>query len=210
MSTQAFLDAAQVSLALLRDPAVAAAWDKPSALPKFGVAGLAGHLAYEVLVVAEVLADPPPEEPRISLLDHYSRAAWVDSGVDSPINTNIRAGGDQLAADGLAALADRFETTLDSLAETLPALPDRTVRMRLWGPWSLALSDLLITRTMELVVHADDLAVSVGTPTPPFPDHTNTVVIDLLTALSTRKHGPVALIRALTRAERAPTTITAF
>ncbi|SES42274.1 maleylpyruvate isomerase N-terminal domain-containing protein [Actinokineospora terrae] len=207
MSTQAFLAAAQASLPLLRDPAVAAAWDKPSALPEFSVGGLAAHLAYQVLVVPEVLADPVPQEQQIPLLDHYARAAWIDSGLDSPANTGIRDGGHRLAADGPSALADRYEAALSSLS--LP-LPSRIVRMRLWGSWSLSLEDLLITRTMELVVHADDLAVSVDLPTPDFPDHTNAVVIDLLSTLATRRHGPVSVIRALSRAERAPSSITAF
>ncbi|GAA3010967.1 maleylpyruvate isomerase N-terminal domain-containing protein [Actinokineospora diospyrosa] len=210
MSTDAFLSAARAALALLRDPAVAAAWDKPSALPEFGVAGLAGHLAYQILVVPEVLADPPPEEPRITLLDHYARAAWIDAGLDGEINIRIRDGGASLAADGSVALADRVEAALDELSATLPGLQARNVRMRLWGSWSLTLDDLLTTRTMELVVHADDLAVSAGIPTPEFTEDATAEVVDLLAALAARRHGPVALIRALSRAERAPSTITAF
>ncbi|SES42311.1 hypothetical protein SAMN04487818_113124 [Actinokineospora terrae] len=59
-------------------------------------------------------------------------------------------------------------------------------------------------------MHADDLAVSVDLPTPEFPDHTNAVVIELLSTLAARRHGAVSVIRALSRAERAPSTITAF
>jgi hypothetical protein len=69
---------------------------------------------------------------------------------------------------------------------------------------------MLMTRTMELVVHADDLAVSVGLPTPEFPAEVTGSVIDLLARLSVRRHGPTAVIRAMTRGERAPKTITAF
>jgi len=32
--------------------------------------------------------------------------------------------------------------------------------------WSLSLDDLLTTRTMEIAVHSDDLAVSVGVAAP--------------------------------------------
>ena len=39
-----------------------------------------------------------------------------------------------------------------------------------WQGWSLTAHDFLVTRLMEIVVHADDLAASVGLPTPEFPD----------------------------------------
>ena len=39
-----------------------------------------------------------------------------------------------------------------------------------WQGWSLTAHDFLVTRLMEIVVHSDDLAASVGLPTPEFPD----------------------------------------
>jgi hypothetical protein len=35
------------------------------------------------------------------------------------------------------------------------------------GDWGLTVDDSLLTRVMELIVHTDDLAVSLGVPTPP-------------------------------------------
>jgi len=84
------------------------------------------------------------------------------------------------------------------------------VRIPLWGPWSLRLDDLLITRMMELAVHADDLAVSVGIPTPELPRSAVDTVVDLLSRLAVRRHGATAVLRALSRAERAPATIAAI
>ena len=86
----------------------------------------------------------------------------------------------------------------------------RPVRIPLWGPWSLMLDDLLITRMMELAVHSDDLAVSVGTATPPLPDAVLDPVFELLAKLSVRRHGATALLRALSRSERAPGNVSAF
>ena len=65
-------------------------------------------------------------------------------------------------------------------------------------------------RMMEIAVHADDLAVSVGLATPALPDAVLDPVFALLTRLSIRRHGTVALLRALSRAERAPASVTAF
>jgi hypothetical protein len=63
---------------------------------------------------------------------------------------------------------------------------------------------------LEIAVHDDDLAYSVGLPAPELPQEVTGMVITLLAALATDRHGPVAMIRALTRAERAPGSIAAF
>jgi hypothetical protein len=63
---------------------------------------------------------------------------------------------------------------------------------------------------MELAVHSDDLAVSVALPTPALPPTAVNAVVDLLTRLSVRRHGATAVLRTLTRAERAPRSIAAF
>lgn len=47
-------------------------------------------------------------------------------------------------------------------------------------------------------------------PTPELPEAVLDPVFALLTRLSARKHGAPAVLRALTRAERAPSSITAI
>lgn len=210
MTRTDFLAVARVAADLVRDPAVARAWAEPSALPEFSVGGLAGHLAFQVLAIPHILSQPVPSEPVIPLLDHYARIPWVDAALDDEINVRIRQGGDQEAAAGPAALIDRLDTATAELEPTLSTVDNRPVRISLWGPWSLLLDDMLVTRMMELAVHADDLAVSVGLPTPELPATATETVIALLSRLATRRHGPVAIIRALSRRERAPATIAAF
>jgi hypothetical protein len=78
------------------------------------------------------------------------------------------------------------------------------------GEWGLAVDDLLLTRVMELVVHADDLAVSLGIPTPAMPAEATDATIRLLARVAAWRHGPLAVVRALARRERAPETIAAF
>jgi mycothiol maleylpyruvate isomerase-like protein len=202
----AYLSAAESAAALLRDPAVAASWQQPSALPEFAVSGLAGHLANQTLSAEAVLAVEGGEAP-ISLLDHYERVTWRGAEPDAEVNVHIRSTGERLAADGADALADRVDATIKALADWLAAAaPDRTVHLP-WGPWSLTLDDFLVTRMMEIAVHSDDLAVSVGVSTPPLPADVLDPVFALLTDLAVREHGPVAVLRALSRAERAPRTI---
>ncbi|MBO2446218.1 maleylpyruvate isomerase N-terminal domain-containing protein [Actinomadura barringtoniae] len=198
---------ADSAVELLADPAVAAAWHEPSALEGFTVGGLAEHLASQIFNVRRVLDAPLPPEPPIGLLDHYERVAWTTSGLDHEANVIIRKTGEDAAAEGPAAMVNRARAALGDLRETMPE--DRPVFLP-WVRWSLSLNDLLITRLMELAVHSDDLAVSVGLPTPVLPDEATDVVAVLLTRLAVRKHGLTPVLRALSRAERAPETIAAF
>lgn len=99
---------------------------------------------------------------------------------------------------------------LAELRRRLPTEPaDRLVRAP-WMTWSLTLDDFLLTRMLEISVHCDDLAVSVGVPTPPLPAAVTQPVLDLLCRLAVRRHGSTAVLRALSRAERAPATIAAI
>ncbi|MFI6321162.1 maleylpyruvate isomerase N-terminal domain-containing protein [Nonomuraea sp. NPDC050556] len=206
-----YLVAASSAVALLQDPAVAAAWSKPSALTEFSVGGLAIHLSHQLVRVHGVLADGVADGEPIQLLDHYTRSTWVTAGLDHESNISVRRAGDAAAAtEGPAALATHIRSVYGGLASALPAEPaDRIVHLP-WAGWSLTLDDFLLTRMMEIVVHSDDLAASVGVPTPELPADVVDPVVDLLARLAVYRHGPTAVIRALSRAERAPATISAF
>jgi hypothetical protein len=96
----------------------------------------------------------------------------------------------------------------------LPALldataPDRPVLIP-WQGWSLTRDDFLVTRMMEITVHSDDLAASVGVTAPTLPDEVLGPVLAVLTRLAVRRHGQSAVVAALSRAERAPARINAF
>jgi hypothetical protein len=63
---------------------------------------------------------------------------------------------------------------------------------------------------MELVVHGDDLAASVGLETPIYPEGVVGPVVGLLTGVAMRRHGQTAVPRGLSRPQRAPASISAF
>jgi hypothetical protein len=208
--SMAYLAAAASASQLLRSPEVAAAWEKPSALRDFSVGGLACHLGAQVLLVDGVLPRPVPDAPVQTLLGHYADVGWRNADLDDEPNVSIRRGGETEAGNGPAALLDLLGAALRRLSATLPGESgERTVFLP-WTGWSLALDDFLTTRLMEIAVHADDLAVSVGVPTPELPDAVLVPVLDLLSRLAVRRHGQVAVLRALSRAERAPATIAAI
>jgi len=207
----AYLAAAASAVALLGDPAIAASWHAPSALEHYDVAGLAGHLAGQIFFIRRVLDAPPPAEGPVSILEYYARVPWIGAGPDDDVHVNIRAGSTANAVDGPAALAARAEAAVDDLRQALPAAPpERLVRLPIWDGYSLRLDDFVVSRMMELAVHSDDLAASVGIPTPALPPVVIDIVVDLLSRLAVRRHGASAVLRALTRQERAPATIAAF
>lgn len=202
--------AAAAVVDLLADDRVAAAWDRPSALDRMTVGGLAGHLARAVTSVPAVLRAPEPDAAPIPLAEHYTRSAWVGADLDAPVNAGIRDIADDEAADGPAALAERTRQALAELATLLAG--ERAGRPVLlpWAGWPLTIEDFLTTRMLEIAVHVDDLAVSAGLPTPELPRDVLDPVLALLHELAVRRHGPLAVLRALSRAERAPATIAAI
>jgi hypothetical protein len=206
----AYVEAADSVVELLARDELAAAWDRPSALAEWTVGGLAGHLAGQVFTVVEILQADPSDDGPIPLDEHYARAAWVEAGVDDEVNVGIRAGGDQHAAAGPADLLGRVVAARDQAAALLASQPADRVVLVPWQGWSLTLDDFLATRMMEIAVHSDDLAASVGVDAPVLPDEVLHPVIALLTRLAVRRHGQSAVLAALTRSERAPATISAF
>ena len=64
------------------------------------------------------------------------------------------------------------QPVIDGALADLPDLLARSADAVLipWQGWSLTTEDYLTTRLMEMVVHSDDLAASVGVPTPEFPE----------------------------------------
>jgi Mycothiol maleylpyruvate isomerase N-terminal domain len=207
---EAYLQAARTAVDLLADPAVAESWEAPSALPDFSVRGLAGHLASQILFVPQVLSEPAPAGEPVTLMEHYGRVTWIGADIDAEVNVGIRSGGEKSAAGGSAELTRRTRAAIGELEHSLAyESVDRVVHPPA-GPWPMRLDDLLITRMMEIAVHSDDLACSVGVATPALPESVLNPVLALLSALAVRRHGPTAVLRALSRAERAPATITAF
>ena len=207
----AYLDAAASATELVAHPAVAEAWTKPSALPGFSVGGLAAHLAAQLTYPASAIAAPEPEPAALDLLTHYSRARWIGQDIDNESNTGIRNRGEAASQAGPEAVAAEARAAHAALVELLARVPaGRRVPINNTVEWTLTVEDLLHTRLLEIVVHSDDLAVSASIPTPELPATVTEPVIDLLSRLSVRRHGATAVLRALSRAERSPATISAL
>jgi hypothetical protein len=206
-----YLEAAASAAALIADPAVAVRWDEPSALAGMTVGGVAAHLGSQIHNLPAMLsAGAEPGRETVGVLEHYVRARWINEDFDGDTNAAIRTSAVAAGGEGRDAIVDRVTSALAQLEKVLPGQPDGRVVSPPWLEWSLGLDDFLLTRMMEIAVHSDDLAVSVGVPAPKLPAAVIEPVLDLLARLALRRHGQAALLRALTRAERAPATIAAF
>jgi uncharacterized protein (TIGR03083 family) len=206
----AFLTAVDSVVELLRRPEVAAGWKSPSALAEWSVGGLAGHLAGQAFAAVNLIEADPSELTPIGRDEHYGRVTWIGAAVDDEQSVDIRSGGDANAGSGPAVLLARVVEARDRLEVLLAETsPERPVLVP-WQGWALRRDDFLVMRTMEVVVHSDDVAASVGTPAPELPDAVLGRVIGLLTRLAIRRHGQSAVVAALARAERAPARINAF
>lgn len=205
-----FVTACRTAFGLADSREVAGAWDAESACAGMTVGGLTHHLLRQVWHVTHLLGQPPRPDAPIPLLDHYAQAAWVTADPDDEANASIRDGGNAGAAIGHEAVLAEIAPLLVDLAEVLQAPRDPDTVFIPWQGWALTTDDFLVTRAMELVVHSDDLAASVGLATPTFPDTIAAHVVDLLGGVAMRRHGQAAVVRALSRPQRAPETISAF
>jgi hypothetical protein len=174
------------------------------------VGGLAFHLAAQVTNTVRLVGSSEAATEPIPLLEHYARAAWVRSDLDAEVNVGIRSGSDAEAAAGADALAAVLDEQLALLPGVLDAAADDEAVLIPWQGWSLSLHDWLVTRQMEIVVHSDDLAASVGLETPEFPESVVVPVLALLGSVAARRHGQAAVVRALSRPQRAPSSVSAF
>lgn len=198
----AFLQAADTVLTLVDLPEVAARWAEPSALPRMSVGGLAVHLGNQVVRAAQQVGADPGGLPVLADADeHYVRSAWASGASQDRFNDHGRD--EEAALAGPRALHDHVVAQRDVVRAVLTGGAPPDVVPVPWAGWALRREDFLLTRLLEVVVHADDLAVSVGVDTPAFAPEVFDPVRDLLVRRAVARHGQARVVAALTRRERA-------
>lgn len=196
----AYLDAATAAVDLLGRRELGDKWNDDSVLPEFTIRGLSGHLARSVLQVEWFLDMPEPEADPVTAVQYYAELNGV-SDVDSELNTGIRDRGEETAAGGWARLYLDTSNVLDRLRTRLPEVPVER-RVLAFGR-SLTIDEYLKTRLIELTVHLDDLALSLGDESFTLPESATTFAIAVLVGVARARNGDLEVLRALTRRERA-------
>jgi hypothetical protein len=195
---------------LVARPEVAAAWSRESSCAGMTVGALTRHLVEQSLYVVRLLgpgAAPRADADTVGLLEHYAGSDWVRAPLDDESNRFVVTKSEGQAAEGPSAAVSLQDAAIGDLPGVLAEAPALTYLP--WRDASMATDDFLVTRLMEMVVHSDDLAASVGVPVPDFGDALEPV-LTLLTALAVVRHGQDAVVRTLARPQRAAESISAF
>ena len=202
---EAFAAAGAATAAVVGSDDVARAWDGPSALAGYRVGGLAAHTLLATARLETVLAEEPLADPVVVDLAGFYGPNRVEAPADADAGLHplIRAAAVDAAARGPAAVAEQLRDVLVRLREPLAAAdPGRLVSVVNVRRGATRLDTYVRTRVVELVVHGDDLAASVGlayVAPPAAVDVTLGVCLELARARS----GDLAVVRALVRRERA-------
>ncbi|MFH8253358.1 maleylpyruvate isomerase family mycothiol-dependent enzyme [Streptomyces roseolus] len=129
------------------------ALDGPTRLGEWTVRDLAGHLTMVLGSVTRGLEGPEPARRELALLDWPPATATAAARIDEDVRAL-----DTADLPGLYAhVADAFGKALAGASD------ERLVPTRLGA---MTLADFLVTRTVELVVHTDDLAAATGVEVP--------------------------------------------
>lgn len=198
-----FCDAVDATTALVREPTLVDRFDGPSALAEFSLRGLAGHLLRAVTSAEGYLDGPEPDpgpEP-LSAAEYYAAVAAAATDIDDDVNRAIRRRGVEAASGNAEEFPTVWAGAAARIRARLAAEPAGRL-VRVYGDLVLTLDEYLVTRLIELVVHADDLAASLGVAPPPLPPAATGLAIATLVEVARRRHGDTAVLRALTRRER--------
>ena len=192
-----FLEGGRVVVAAIADPAVAAAWDRPSVLEDQLVSGVAGHVARGVWAVGEYLEAGPAQGPvAFGSAGEYFSAFAEHASTDD--HQAIRDRGAAVAAVGRDELIRQLEAWLGVLVPRLRSLDVDHLVAVLSGK-VMRLEDYLTTRIVEQVVHLDDLARSIGREPWSLPSGAQALAIAVGTDIAVRRRGSNAVIRSLYR-----------
>lgn len=196
---------------LIASDAVGRRWQDASALEGYTVAGLAGHLSRAVLTVEPYLDAAGRAEPD-ELADaagYFVAVLASHDPVDSDFHRTVRARGAEQAADGPVVLAAAVRDARTRLAARLDAPTLRQV-VTVRDGVTMTVEDYLRTRVVELVVHCDDLAASVGHDPEALPAEAYPVAAAVLAEVAVRRAGGLATVRSLSRRERQPHGVAAL
>jgi hypothetical protein len=213
-TVEAFLEASLHAGSVLASDAVRLAWADPSAVEMMTVGDIGGHLFLVVRRVGKRLesAQAGGQAPAGVQTPAPGHTGWVWTRVhtradlDLPEHRQVRTDGAHVAAWGWEEVHNAYNARVRHVGELLQlGLPAST---GLAGH-DLPFSAYLATRVVELVVHTDDLSCSVGLGSAP-PNLALLTALDALLDGSRSVHGDLAVLRALSRPERAPGDISVF
>lgn len=197
---KAYLESYRALRPLAASAQIGELWDSESCLKAFSVRGLAGHLivrtGWAVLdyLDAELPAGSSPIVPEM----YYST---VLPKMDTAEHEQVRVRGEEAAPNGPQGLLDSYVEAAGRLADRLETEPEARL-VQVYGGLVMHLNDYVITRICEILIHADDLAVSLAVDVPEFPIEAWDLATNHLLKVARLQHGDRAVLMAFSRRER--------
>jgi uncharacterized protein (TIGR03083 family) len=157
----------------------------PTRLGAWTVRDLAAHITMAVESVTRALARPEPPKAELNALDYASATA---------AHADAIAEGSRGLAEAAPDLVALYAGVEQEITDALAAAPQgRIIDTRAGG---MRLDDYLLTRTIELVVHTDDLNAAVPGLDIPYDRHALATCVRLLAdALAARAPGGSTEVR---------------
>lgn len=193
------VDAVNAAAELLARASTADRWDQPSALDGMTVGALSAHLVRAAgATIAYLDRTPAERQPEGDLLTPvtYFRAA-----LEAPIHDQIKDVSATESAIGHEATVAKCRQLAIDLRARLAAEPSDRLIGALGGRL-LTLDDFCRTRLIEVLLHIDDLAVSLGERRPDTDPLGAAIVVDILVDIARDRHGDWNMLYALARTER--------
>ncbi len=193
------IDAVESTADFLAQPAVADAWNQPSALDDMTVGALAAHTVRAAgATIAYLDRTDPALEPSEEVLTPttYFRAA-----LEAPIHDQIKTVSAAESEIGPEATVARCREVAEQMRARFAIEPEDRLVGALGGRM-LSLDDFCRTRLIEVLIHLDDLATSVDAPAPVTDPAGMAEVVDILLGIARDRHGDHVMMQALARGER--------
>lgn len=193
---------------LARSSEVGDAWEADSVVDGYSVGGLTAHVVQGIGWLAAVAAQEPADLDGLRVVQPGGDFAVMKREPDPPADENH----DAIVSMGNAAAAHGWQPTMEHLGSTGARARtavtggdiERIVDLRPTLPFGTSMRTFVATRVVELVVHGDDLAVSVGLDGLEPGESAFRVAAALLVDTAAVQHSPLAVMRTLSRRERAP------
>lgn len=194
----AFLDSYKAIEPLIRSPKLVARWDEDSALVAFSMRGLAGHLVRAGWAVLNYLESAVDDGATPIEAARYYAAVLPAMGESQHLE--VRSRGEEVAGRDASSLIETYSDALEHLGRLDTTPGDRM--MQVFGGHVMRLDDYLETRICEILIHADDLAVSLEVDPPRFPPQAWDVALEHLLAVARASQGDRAVLMGFSRRER--------
>ena len=205
-SLENLLTAAGPFVALVADERVAATWADRSAVDGYTVGGLVAHVAAGLSWLTSLADRPVDGDGTLLTSAGYLRMACTDVGgpAAAAVHAGLVADANRRADKGALAGRAHLDDVVRRLHDTIStADPDARLDLRPVLPAGIRLADFARTRTVEVVVHADDLVAGCEGLRHDLDPAVAADAADALLQTACLIHGDVPVLRGLARGERA-------